>query len=122
MSDLPEEAVQAAAKAMRQPGCIHSTSWVSCLECRARIALVAAAPILRADERRKAAELITAYEDLLGSVWLYIGWRYVTKQLTTEQKNLFADTVDAYWRRSDAFDGEEFRPVDRWWSDEGGRR
>ncbi|MEV4009837.1 hypothetical protein AB0J35_05005 [Nonomuraea angiospora] len=68
--------------------------------------LKAAAPHIRADERRQ-------FEDLLGAVWLYIGRRYVTKQLTTEQKNLFADAVDAYWRRSDASEVEEFTPVDR---------
>lgn len=50
------------------------------------------------------------YEDLLSSIWLYINWRYVTMQLTTPQKTLFADAVDAF----EALQGEA--PVaDRWW-------
>lgn len=56
------------------------------------------------------------HEELLGAVWLYISWRYVTKQLTTEQKNLFADSVDAYWRRMDEEDGSA--RAERWWTDE----
>jgi hypothetical protein len=71
---------------------------------------------IRADERRKVAEQIAAYEDLLGSTWLYIGWRYVTKQLTTEQKELFAAAVEASELRLNGV-GEPF-DVDRWWRDD----
>jgi hypothetical protein len=46
------------------------------------------------------------YQDLLGCIWLYVNWRYVTTQLTTEQKELWADAVDS-------FDG--VRTADRWW-------
>lgn len=46
--------------------------------------------------------------ELLGSIWLYVDWRYVTTQLTTEQKELWADAVDA------TTDDPDFR-VDRWW-------
>lgn len=67
---------------------------------------------------RVADQMRRDYEDLLGSIWLYIGWRYVTKQLTTEQKNLFADAVEADLRRGDGFeDGEVEAAVDRWWVD-----
>lgn len=57
--------------------------------------------------------------DLLGSIWLYVKWRYVTKQLTTEQKELWADAVDAKARQQQIEDGEELRPVaERWWRDD----
>ncbi len=52
-------------------------------------------------------DLEDRYRDLLGALWLYVDWPYVTRQLPTEQKDLFADAVDA------TSDG----PVaDRWWS------
>lgn len=73
---------------------------------------------IRADERRKVAEQITAYEDLLGSIWLYIGWRYVTKQLTTEQKEMFAAAVESSSRRLNDDDPSEPLDVDRWWRDD----
>jgi len=57
--------------------------------------------------------------ELLGSIWLYVDWRYVTKQLTTEQKELWADAVDADVMASQAADGYEPAPVaDRWWRDD----
>lgn len=53
------------------------------------------------------------YRDLLGSIWLYVDWQYVTRQLTTEQKELWADAVDA------SGDPDEPGPkVDRWWRDD----
>lgn len=55
------------------------------------------------------------FEDLLGSISLYISWRYVTKQLTTPQKERFADAVDAWTERIRQKDGEEFTPVPRCW-------
>lgn len=59
-------------------------------------------------ERAEEAEgRVAELAEMLHSIWLYIDWRYVTKQLTTRQKNLFADAVDA---------GSEEPPVaDRWW-------
>lgn len=81
-------------------------------------ATTAAEADIRADERSKVAEEITAYEDLLGSIWLYIGWRYVTKQLTTEQKELFAAAVEASSRRLNDDDPSEPCDVDRWWRDD----
>ena len=52
---------------------------------------------------------LARYRDLLGSIWLYVNWRHVTTQLTTEQKELWADAVDACGEAGDS-------PVDRWWS------
>ena len=51
-----------------------------------------------------------AYVDLLGSLELHIRWRHVTRQLTTEQKRLFADAVDLDSRR-----GGEPPVAERWW-------
>ena len=65
-----------------------------------------------------AEQLGERYEDLLGSIWLYVNWRYVTKQLTTEQKELFADAVDAHSARLNAGEPEiDLHPVERWWRD-----
>lgn len=111
---IPEEAVQAAAEALKaidDAPDAHPTL-ADFQRHVAEVALEAAAPVLAAQVRRE-------YEDLLGSIWLYIGWRYVTKQLTTEQKNLFADAVEADLRRGDGFeDGELDAAVDRWWRDD----
>lgn len=48
-----------------------------------------------------------ALRGILAAVWLYVDWRYVTRQLTTEQKNLWADAVDT--------GGEPGPKADRWW-------
>lgn len=60
-------------------------------------------------ERDAAVARADTLAEVLHSVWLYIDWRYVTKQLTTEQKNLFADAVDAH--------SEEPPVADRWWEE-----
>jgi hypothetical protein len=61
---------------------------------------------------------LSAYEDLLASLWLYIPWRFVTSQLTTPQKELFADALDAFHARANAEDPDlDAQPVDRWWKD-----
>ena len=50
---------------------------------------------------------------LLGAIWLYVDWRYVSRQLTTEQKELWADCVDDW-----ATDEHSPGPVaERWWRD-----
>lgn len=49
--------------------------------------------------------------DMLGEIYLYVGWRYVTKQLTTEQKELWAEALEARWA---GMDFEHSLP-DRWW-------
>ena len=55
--------------------------------------------------------------ELLASMWLYTNWRYVTKNLTTEQKELWADVIDEVHRAQEIEDGtpEDFWPVERWW-------
>jgi hypothetical protein len=76
-----------------------------------------------ADAERRAAEAeqrmrdsgVEQFQDLLGSIWLYISWPYVTKQLTTPQKELFADAVEAWSRRLNDGDPDEPTTVDRWW-------
>lgn len=72
---------------------------------------------LAAEDARRG-DALRPYEDLLASIWLYIPWQYVTKQLTTPQKEMFADAIDAAHARRDA---EESEPdgylVERWWRD-----
>lgn len=46
---------------------------------------------------------------LLAAIWLYVDWRYVTRQLTTEQKELWADAIEA------TSDPNDRTTVDRWW-------
>jgi hypothetical protein len=53
-------------------------------------------------------------EDLLGSIWLHINWRHVTKQLTTIQKERFLAAVEAWSIRLDP--NEPFDPSAwAWW-------
>ena len=56
-------------------------------------------------DQLKAA--IRQHEDLLASIVLYIKWRYVTKQLTTEQKDLFADSLERHAIREHGPVGED---------------
>lgn len=73
--------------------------------------------LLEEHVRALAAER-DAMQDLLGSIWLYVGWRSSTRSLTTEQRELWADAVDAECRKLQIEDGEEPRPVaERWWRD-----
>lgn len=65
-------------------------------------------------ETKAATEREARYQELLADVWLYIDWRWVTKQLTTDQKELFADAVDADLNRS----GDPDPKSDRWWRDD----
>jgi hypothetical protein len=66
-----------------------------------------------------------AYEDLLYSVVLYIQWTYVTRQLTTEQRELFADGLERAHDRAHGPDGADPDPemaglpsyASRWWRD-----
>jgi hypothetical protein len=75
------------------------------------------------DERpNREAELeaqVKDLQDILGSVWLYINWRYVTKQLTTPQKEMFADAVEAWHQDLNSDDPEYAQAwkIDRWWRD-----
>lgn len=53
--------------------------------------------------------------DLLHSIWLHVDWRYVTKQLTTDQKEFFADSVEAFSHRANEGAPGEPLSMDRWW-------
>lgn len=58
-------------------------------------------------------------QDLLGSIWLYVGWRSATRSLTTEQQELWAKAVDTECRKGQIEAGEEPHPVaERWWRDD----
>ena len=50
---------------------------------------------------RTAEEDVQLLEDILGEVWLYIRWRYVTKQLATEKKERFLAAVEVWHNRLD---------------------
>ena len=65
-------------------------------------------------ETKAATQREARYQELLADIWLYIDWRWVTKQLTTDQKELFADAVDADLNRS----GDPDPKSDRWWRDD----
>jgi hypothetical protein len=54
--------------------------------------------------------------DLLHAIWLYVDWRKVTRQLTTEQKDLWADAVEAF---SEILHPGDPAEADRWWRDPG---
>lgn len=52
--------------------------------------------------------------DLLGNIYLYVNWRFITKQLTTEQRTFWADAVEAWSARLNA-GTDETTHIDRWW-------
>lgn len=71
------------------------------------------------EENRELGGRLAEMRVLLGSISLYVNWRYVTKQLTTEQKEMWAKAVDDDVMAAQASDGEVPRPVaDRWWRDD----
>jgi hypothetical protein len=55
-------------------------------------------------------DVVRSYRELLWTIWLYVDWRYVTRQLTTEQKELWADAVD-----QSGDPEEQGQNADRWW-------
>lgn len=59
----------------------------------------------------------TEEQQLLTSIYLYVNWRYVTKQLTREQKELWARACDAVWAHWEFKDGQEYGRADRWWEE-----
>lgn len=68
----------------------------------------------RRAERDQLQSRVDEYKELLTSIWLYVKWHYVTKQLTTEQKNLWANAIDEISERNHPGDGMK---VERWWQD-----
>jgi hypothetical protein len=77
---------------------------------RAEIELAEARRIVEKIQREKNKQ-ISDYRKLLHTIWLYVNWSYVTRQLTTEQKDLWADSIE-----QDSWDSDN-KPteVDRWW-------
>jgi hypothetical protein len=65
------------------------------------------------DQAAAAERRIEALQDLVANLNLYAS-RHTWSQLTTEQKELFADAVDADRARSGDDDGYR---VERWWRD-----
>lgn len=61
----------------------------------------------------------TAEQGLLATIYLHVGWHSLTKQLTTPQKEMFADAVDAHFAWMSVTDRWDppAGPVDRWWRD-----
>jgi hypothetical protein len=77
---------------------------------------------LRLIAAERALEAMTAerdrLRDILGNVWLYVDWRWLTKQLTTEQKELWATAVEDWSRKLNEGDpAAALDPLvaDRWW-------
>jgi hypothetical protein len=70
-------------------------------------------PIIRESVRRINLEDPSVLRELVAALWLYTG-RYCETKLTTEQKELFADVVEAESEPSDP-------PFvyDRWWQRDG---
>lgn len=57
---------------------------------------------------------IEEYDDLLSSIWLYVGWREVTRHLTTEQRELWAEAITRHSRQE--FPDDPTQP-ERWWTE-----
>jgi hypothetical protein len=65
---------------------------------------------LRGDE-------LTPLEAAMHSVWLHGNWRWLTSNMTTEQREAAADAVQRYSNKLSADDGERPDPIAdlRWW-------
>lgn len=59
------------------------------------------------------SEPVTEYQELLANIWLHVNWRYVTGKCTTEQRELWADAIEANSERSHPGEGAT---ADRWWT------
>lgn len=69
------------------------------------------------NEAQKPAEDVEDPRDaLLANVWLYVSWKSLTSQLTTEQRELWADAIERVHDRHRC-EGS-YSSVDRWWRDE----
>lgn len=60
---------------------------------------------------------IAELQNMIGYVALHINERWVVTQLTTQQKELWADAVESWRHRLHADEPEEITPYDRWWRD-----
>lgn len=65
---------------------------------------------------------VSASQDALDaachSAYLHIKWKYVTKQMTTEEKEAFADACDRAAEHAAREDGNKPHLVPRWWRDD----
>jgi len=69
-------------------------------------------------DMRIGAAIARSFQGLLAAIWLYVDWGWLTRQLTTTQKDLWADAIDAYHARASMADPDlNALPADRWWRD-----
>lgn len=62
----------------------------------------------------------TPLDEAAHSVWLHGNWRWLTRNMATEEREAFADAVDRVHTRNNADEPElNLSPVDRWWRDDG---
>lgn len=52
------------------------------------------------------------YQDLLGHIYLHVSWRLLTRQLGTDERELWADAYEAWSERLHPGDGSK---AERWW-------
>jgi hypothetical protein len=65
---------------------------------------------MRADRR------LATLDSAMHSVWLHGSWRWLTGNMTTEEREAAADAVDREIARHNADDPDlNMDPVDRWW-------
>jgi len=59
----------------------------------------------------------TPLEAAMHSVWLHGDWRWLTRKMTTEEREAAADAVQRYSNKLRADDGEDPAPLEglRWW-------
>lgn len=57
-----------------------------------------------------AAQQQQDIRDLAATLWIYSNWRYITRNLTTQQRELWADVIDEWHAKQ----GEPDK-VERWW-------
>lgn len=58
--------------------------------------------------------VLDRYQDILHATWLHVPWRQVSKQLATEEKELWADAIEAASHRLEPDDPLQ---IERWWRD-----
>lgn len=69
---------------------------------------------LATGEHRKIGPMVHHLDGAAHSVWLHGKWWWLTKNMTTEEREAFADAVERY---SATLEPEDPVRVDRWWRD-----